>query len=265
MFLLLPLAAVTLFLLFLIKFEDFVDSSTNYVGKRAKFSILLRISSAGVLKKARYLKRKEWKYLYKGRILKYIDDYVDELIKFCSFVSRNKDSLHIVSDEIESICQEADQIYLDLREYVINPAIRRSLTRVLDKQDCTESDYRAYDMMQAVLENTTNKTNDLRRRSRDLLDKALENESVEIDRIVDNWKNGVSIVESNSDSSVSDKEDKGDVNTSNDDNRTKEGYPELEQNDLSNVFNEFSSPLWDEQDTDDNEDSDQLISCSSVV
>ena len=265
MFLLLPLAAVTLFLLFLIKFEDFVDSSTNYIGKRAKFSILLRISSAGVLKKARYLKRKEWKYLYKGRILKYIDDYVDELIKFCSFVSRNKDSLHIVSDEIESICQEADQIYLDLREYVVNPTVRRSLTRVINKQDCTESDYRAYDMMEAVLDNATNKTNDLRRRSKDLLNKALKNESIEIDKIVDNWKNGISIGESTFDSSVSEKEDSGSTDLSNDDNKTEDGQSVAVQNDLSDMFNEFSSPLWDEKDADDDEDADRLIPCSSVA
>ena len=251
---------ITLFLISVITFEDKVD----YIGKRAKFSILLRISSAGVLKKARYLKRKEWKYLYKGRIFKYIDDYVDELIKFCSFVSRNKDSLHIVSEEIESICQEAEQIYLDLREYVINPAVRRSLTRVINKQDCTESDYRAYDMMEAVLENATDKTKELRIQSKDLLDKSLENESVEIDKIVDNWENGISIVENNSDSSVSDKEGTDNVNPSNDDNRTKEGHPELRQNDLSNVLNEFSNPLWDENDTDDDEDSDHLISYSSV-
>ena len=265
MFLLLPVAAVTLFLLFLIKFEDFVDSSTNYVGKRAKFSILLRISSAGVLKKARYLKRKEWKYLYKGRILKYIDDYVDELIKFCSFVSRNKDSLHIVSDEIESICQEADQIYLDLREYVVNPAVRRSLTRVINNHDCTESDHRAYDMMKAVLENATDKTNNLKLQAKEILDKALEDESVEIDRIVDNWENGISIVESNSDSSVSDKSDTDSANTNNDGNRTEDGQSVAGQNDLSDVFNEFSSPLWDEKDADDDEDSDQLISCFSVA
>lgn len=252
---------IFLFLLLVITFEDEVD----YIGKRAKFSILLRISSAGVLKTARYLKIKEWKYLYKGRIFKYIDDYVDELIEFCSFVSRNKDSLHIVSDEIESICQEADQIYLDLREYVVNPTVRRSLTRVINKHDCTESDYRAYDMMKAVLENATNKTKDLNLRSKDLLDKALEDESVKIDRIVDNWKNGVSISESKSGSSVSDKEDTDSVNPSNNDNRTEDGQSVAEQNDLSNVFNEFSNPLWDEKDADDDEDSDQLISCSSVA
>jgi hypothetical protein len=252
---------IALFLLSVITLEDKVD----YIGKRVKFSIILRISSAGVLKKARYLKRKEWKYLYKGRIFKYIDDYVDELIEFCSFVSRNKDSLHIVSDEIESICQEAEQIYLDLREYVVNPTVRRSLTRVLNKQDYTESDYRAYDMMKAVLENATSKTNNLKIQAKEILDKALENESVEIDKIVDNWENGISIVENNSDSSVSDKEGTDNVNPSNDDNRTKEGHPELRQNDLSNVLNEFSNPLWDENDTDDDEDSDHLISCSSVA
>ena len=254
---------IALFLLSVITFEDKVD----YIGKRAKFSILLRVSSAGVLKKARYLKRKEWKYLYKGRIFKYIDDYVDELIEFCSFVSRNKDSLHIVSEEIESICQEADQIYLDLREYVINPAVRRSLTRVLNKQDCTESDYRAYDMMKAVLENATSKTNNLKIQAKEILDKALENESIEIDKIVDNWENGVSISESTSGSSASNEEDKGDVNTSNNDNnRAEDGQSVAEQNDLSNVFNELSSPLWDEKDEyADEEDSDQLMSCSSVA
>ena len=252
---------IALFLLLVITFEDKVD----YIGKRAKFSILLRISSAGVLKKARYLKRKEWKYVYKGRIFKYIDDYVDELIEFCSFVSRNKDSLHIVSEEIESICQEAEQIYLDLREYVINPAVRRSLTRVINKYDCTESDYRAYDMMKAVLENATDKTKELRIQSKDLLDKALENESVEIDKIVDNWEKGVSINEIISDSSVSDKEGTDNVNPSNDDNKAEDGQSVAGQNDLSDVFNEFSSPLWDEKDTEDDEDSDQLISCSSVA
>lgn len=254
---------IALFLLSVITLEDKVD----YIGKRAKFSIILRISSAGVLKKARYLKRKEWKYLYKGRIFKYIDDYVDELIEFCSFVSRNKDSLHIVSDEIESICQEAEQIYLDLREYVVNPTVRRSLTRVINNHDCTESDHRAYDMMKAVLENATNKTKELRIQSKDLLDKALEDESVEIDRIVDNWENGVSISESNSDSSVSAKKDTDSVNFGNDDNnKTEDNQSTLKQRDLSDVFNEFSSPLWDEKDEDDEEeDSDQLISCSSVA
>ena len=247
-------------------FNDSFGDKIDYIIKICKFTILLKISSTGVFKKARHLKRREWKYLCKGNIVDYVEEYVDELIEFCSFVSRNKESLNPVSDEIESICQEADQIYLDLREYVINPAIRRSLTRVLDKQDCTESDYRAYDMMQAVLENATNKTNDLRRRSRDLLDKALENESVEIDKIVDNWENGVGISESPSDSSVSSKEDKGDVNPGNDDNdRTEDGQPAAVQNDLSDVFNEFSSPLWDEKYADDDEDSDQLISCSSVA
>ena len=120
--------------------------------------------------------------------------------------------------------------------------------------------------MQAVLENATNKTNDLRRRSRDLLDKALENESVEIDKIVDNWKNGVSINESTSGSSISTKEDKGNVNSGDDDNnKIEDNQSTLKQHDLSDVFNEFSSPLWDEKDADDEEDSDQLISCSSVV
>lgn len=246
-------------------FNDSVGDKIDYIIKICKFTILLKISTTGVFKKARRLKRREWKYLCKGRISEYVEEYVDELIEFCSFVSRNKDSLHIVSDEIEPICQEADQIYLDLREYVINPTVRRSLTRVVNKQDCTESDYRAYDMMEAVLDNATNKTNDLRRRSKDLLNKALKNESIEIDRIVDNWENGISIVENNSDSSVSDKEGTDNVNPSNDDNRTKEGHPELRQNDLSNVLNEFSNPLWDENDTDDDEDSDHLISCSSVA
>lgn len=247
-------------------FNDSFGDKIDYIIKICKFTILLKISTTGVFKKARHLKRREWKYLCKGNIVDYVEEYVDELIEFCSFVSRNKESLNPVSDEIESICQEADQIYLDLREYVINPTVRRSLTRVLDKQDCTESDYRAYDMMQAVLENATNKTNDLRRRSRDLLDKALENESVEIDKIVDNWENGVGISESPSDSSVSSKEDKGDVNPGNDDNdRTEDGQPAAVQNDLSDVFNEFSSPLWDEKYADDDEDSDQLISCSSVA
>lgn len=236
------------------------------MAKRAKFSILLKISSAGVLKKSRYLKRKEWKYLYKGRILKYIDDCVDELIDFCSFISRNKESLESVSDEIESICQEADQIYLDLRDYVVNPAVRRSLTRVINKHDCTESDHRAYDMMEAVLENATNKTKELRIQSKDLLDKALESESVEIDRIVDNWKNGISISKSTSESSVSGEKDTDSGRPSNDDNRTEEGQPAVGQRDLSDVFNEFSNPLWDEKDTDDDEEnSDQLMSCSSVV
>ena len=253
---------IALFLLSVITFEDKVD----YIGKRAKFSIILRVSSAGVLKKARYLKRKEWKYLYKGRIFKYIDDYVDELIEFCSFVSRNKDSLHIVSEEIESICQEADQIYLDLREYVINPTVCRSLTRVINKQDCTESDYRAYDMMEALLENATDKTKELRIRGKDLLDKSLADESVEIDKIVDNWENGISISESTSDSFASNEEDKGDANTSNNDNdRAEDGQSVAGQKDLSDVFNEFSSPLWDEKDEHDDEDSDQLILCSSVA
>ena len=246
-------------------FNDSFGDKIDHIIKICKFTILLKISTTGVFKKARHLKRREWKYLCKGSISEYVEEYVDELIEFCSFVSRNKESLEPVSREIESICQEAEQIYLDLREYVINPTVRRSLTRVLDKQDCTESDYRAYDMMQAVLENATNKTNNLRRQSRDFLDKALENESVEIDRIVDNWENGISIVENNSDSSVSDKEGTDNVNPSNDDNRTKEGHPELRQNDLSNVLNELSNPLWDENDTDDDEDSDHLISCSSVA
>ena len=223
-------------------FNDSFGDKIDYIIKICKFTILLKISSTGVFKKARHLKRREWKYLSKGNIVDYVEEYVDELIEFCSFVSRNKESLNPVSDEIESICQEADQIYLDLREYVINPAIRRSLTRVLDKQDCTESDYRAYDMMQAVFENATNK-------------------------IVDNWENGVSISESTSGSSASNEKDKGDVNTSNNDNnRAEDGQSVAEQNDLSNVFNEFSSPLWDEKDEyADEEDSDQLMSCSSVA
>lgn len=252
---------IALFLLSVITFEDKVD----YIGKRAKFSILLRVSSAGVLKKARYLKRKEWKYLYKGRIFKYIDDYVDELIEFCSFVSRNKDSLHIVSDEIEPICLEVDQIYLNLREYVVNPVVRRSLTRVINKQDCTESDYRAYNMMEALLENAADKTKELRIQSKDLLDKALENESVEIDRIVDNWKNGISISKSASKYSASGEKEADSEKPSNDGNRTEDGQPAVKQKDLSDVFSEFSNPLWDEQDADDNKDSDQLISCSSVA
>ena len=248
-------------------FNDSFGDKIDYIIKICKFTILLKISSTGVFKKACHLKRREWKYLCKGNIVDYVEEYVDELIEFCSFVSRNKESLNPVSDEIESICQEADQIYLDLREYVINPTVRRSLTRVVNKQDCTESDYRAYDMMEAVLDNATNKTNDLRRRSRDLLDKALENESIEIDKIVDNWENGVSISESTSGSSASNEEDKGDVNTSNNDNnRAEDGQSVAEQNDLSNVFNEFSSPLWDEKDEyADEEDSDQLMSCSSVA
>ena len=181
-------------------------------------------------------------------------------------MSRNKDTLESVSEEIKSICQEAEQIYLDLREYVVNPTVRRSLTRVINKQDCTESDYRAYDMMEALLENATDKTKELRIQSKDLLDKALENESVEIDKIVDNWKNGVSISESNSGSSVSEKEDSGSTGLSNDDNDNREdGQPVARQNDFSDVFNELSSPLWDEKDTDDDEDSDQLIPCSSVA
>lgn len=250
---------------FIVRDFIFNDRLDNLI-RTAKFSILLGISTTGVLKKSHRLKRREWKYLCKGRISEYVEEYVDELIEFCSFVSRNKDSLHIVSGEIESICQEAEQIYLDLREYVINPTVRRSLTRVINNHDCTEADYRAYDMMQAVLENATNKTNDLRRRSRDLLDKALENESVEIDKIVDNWKNGVSINESTSGSSISTKEDKGNVNSGDDDNnKIEDNQSTLKQHDLSDVFNEFSSPLWDEKDADDEEDSDQLISCSSVV
>lgn len=251
---------------FIIRDFIFNDRLDNLI-RTVKFSLLLGISTTGVLKKAHRLKRREWKYLCKGRISEYVEEYVDELIEFCSFVSRNKDSLHIVSDEIESICQEADQIYQNLREYVVNPTVRRSLTRVINEQDCTESDHRAYDMMKAVLENATDKTNDLRRRSRDLLDKALENESVEIDKIVDNWENGVSISESTSGSSASNEEDKGDVNTSNNDNnRAEDGQSVAEQNDLSNVFNEFSSPLWDEKDEyADEEDSDQLMSCSSVA
>lgn len=246
-------------------FNDSVGDKIDYIFKICKFTILLKISTTGVFKKARRLKRREWKYLCKGNIVDYVEEYVDELIEFCSFVSRNKESLNPVSDEIESICQEAEQIYLDLREYVINPTVRRSLTRVINKHDCTESDYRAYDMMKAVLENATSKTKELRIQSKDLLDKALESESVEIDRIVDNWKNGVSIRESTSDSSVSNKEDTDSVNPSNDDNRTEDGQPAVGQRDLSNVFNEFSSPLWDEKDADDEEGSDQLISCSSVA
>lgn len=246
-------------------FNDSFGDKIDYIVKICKFTILLKISTTGVFKKARRLKRREWNYLCKGSISEYVEEYVDELIEFCSFVSRNKESLNPVSGEIESICQEADQIYLDLREYVINPVVRRSLTRVLNKQDCTESDYRAYDMMQAVLENATNKTNNLRRQSRDLLDKALENESIEIDKIVDNWENGVSISESVSDSSVSEKEDSGSTDLSNDDNKIEDGQSVAVQNDLSDMFNEFSNPLWDENDTDDDEDSDHLISCSSVA
>lgn len=246
-------------------FNDSFGDKIDYIVKICKFTILLKISTTGVFKKARRLKRREWNYLCKGSISEYVEEYVDELIEFCSFVSRNKESLNPVSGEIESICQEADQIYLDLREYVINPVVRRSLTRVLNKQDCTESDYRAYDMMQAVLENATNKTNNLRRQSRDLLDKALENESIEIDKIVDNWENGVSISESVSNSSVSEKEDSGSTDLSNDDNKIEDGQSVAVQNDLSDMFNEFSNPLWDENDTDDDEDSDHLISCSSVV
>lgn len=256
---------IGIFLLFLTVPNNLIDDAIDYIIKICKFTILLKISTTGVFKKARSLKRREWKYLCKGRISEYVEEYVDELIEFCSFVSMNKDTLESVSEEIESICQEADQIYLDLREYVVNPTVRRSLTRVINKQDCTESDYRAYDMMEALLENAADKTKELRIQSKDLLDKALENESVEIDRIVDNWENGISIVENNSDSSVSDKEGTDNVNPSNDDNRTKEGHPELRQNDLSNVLNEFSNPLWDENDTDDDEDSDHLISCSSVA
>lgn len=248
-------------------FNDSFGDKIDYIFKICKFTILLKISSTGVFKKARFLKRREWKYLCKGRISEYVEEYVDELIEFCSFVSRNKDSLHIVSDEIEPICREADQIYLNLREYVVNPVVRRSLTRVINKHDCTESDYRAYDMMKAVLENATSKTKELRIQSKYLLDKALESESVEIDKIVDNWENGVSISESTSGSSASNEEDKGDVNTSNNDNnRAEDGQSVAEQNDLSNVFNEFSSPLWDEKDEyADEEDSDQLMSCSSVA
>ena len=244
-------------------FNDRIDNIIDYIGKRAKFSILLKISSKGVLKKARSLKIKEWKYLYKGRILEYIDDYVDELIEFCSFISRNKDSLHTVSDEIESICQEADQIYLDLREYVVNPAVRRSLTRVINKYDCTESDYRAYDMMEAVLDNAAIKTKNLRTQSKELLDNSLKNEDSEINKIIDNWENGLSIIDGISDSSVSDEGDNASLIHEND--RTDEDQSAAKQNDLSDVFNEFSNPLWDEKDTCDKEDSDQLISCSSVV
>lgn len=247
-------------------FNDSVGDKIDYIVKICKFTLLLEISTTGVFKKARRLKRREWKYLCKGRISEYVEEYVDELIEFCSFVSRNKESLESVSYEIESICQEADRIYLDLREYVVNPTVRRSLTRVINKHDCTESDYRAYDMMEAVLENATNKTKELRIQSKDLLDKALESESVEIDRIVDNWKNGISISKSTSESSTSGKEDADSGKPSNDNNRTEEGHPELEQNNLSDVFNEFSNPLWDENDADnDEENSDQLMSCSSVA
>lgn len=249
---------------FIIRDFIFNDRLDNLI-RTAKFSILLGISTTGVLKKAHRLKRREWKYLYKGRISEYVEEYVDELIEFCSFVSRNKDPLHIVSDEIESICQEADQIYQNLREYVVNPDVRRSLTRVINNHDYTESDHRAYNMMKAVLENATDKTNNLKLQAKEILDKALEDESVEIDRIVDNWENGISIVESNSDSSVSEKEDLGGTDLSNNDNKTDGSQPKSEQNDLSNVFNEFSNPLWDEKDTDDDEDSDQLISFSSVA
>lgn len=256
---------IGIFLLFLTVPNNLIDDAIDYIIKICKFTILLKISTTGVFKKARHLKRREWKYLCKGRISEYVEEYVDELIEFCSFVSRNKDSLHIVSDEIEPICREADQIYLNLREYVVNPVVRRSLTRVINNHDCTESDHRAYDMMKAVLENATDKTNNLKLQAKEILDKALEDESVEIDKIVDNWENGISIVENNSDSSVSDKEGTDNVNPSNDDNRTKEGHPELRQNDLSNVLNEFSNSLWDENDTDDDEDSDHLISCSSVA
>ena len=247
-------------------FNDSFGDKIDYIIKTCKFTILLKISSTGVLKKARRLKRKEWKYLCKGNIAEYVEEYVDELIEFCSFVSRNKESLEPISGEIESICQEADQIYLDLREYVVNPTVRRSLTRVINKHDCTESDYRAYDMMEAVLENATNKTKELRIQSKDFLDKALESESVEIDRIVDNWKTAISISKSTSESSSSGKEDADSGKPSNDNNRTEEGHPELEQNNLSDVFNEFSNPLWDENDADnDEENSDQLMSCSSVA
>ena len=246
-------------------FNDSFGDKIDHIIKICKFTILLKISTTGVFKKARHLKRREWKYLCKGSISEYVEEYVDELIEFCSFVSRNKESLEPVSREIESICQEADQIYLDLREYVVNPAVRRSLARVINKHDCTESDYRAYDMMEAVLENATNKTKELRIQSKDLLDKALESESVEIDRIVDNWKNGISVSKSTSESSVSGEKDTDSGRPSNDDNRTEEGHPELEQNNLSDVFDEFSSSLWDDKDADNDEDSDQLISYSSVV
>jgi hypothetical protein len=246
-------------------FNDSFGDKIDYIVKICKFTILLKISTTGVFKKARRLKRREWNYLCKGSISEYVEEYVDELIEFCSFVSRNKESLNPVSGEIESICQEAEQIYLDLREYVINPTVRRSLTRVVNKQDCTESDYRAYDMMEAVLDNATNKTNDLRRRSKDLLNKALKNESIEIDKIVDNWKNGISIGESTFDFSVSEKEDSGSTDLSNDDNKTEDGQSVAVQNDLSDMFNEFSSPLWDEKDADDDEDADRLIPCSSVA
>lgn len=256
---------IGIFLLFLTVPNNLIDDAIDYIIKICKFTILLKISTTGVFKKARRLKRREWNYLCKGSISEYVDDYVDELIEFCSFVSRNKESLNPVSGEIESICQEAEQIYLDLREYVINPTVRRSLTRVINKQDCTESDYRAYDMMEAVLDNATNKTNDLRRRSKDLLNKALKNESIEIDKIVDNWKNGISIGESTFDSSVSEKEDSGSTDLSNDDNKTEDGQSVAVQNDLSDMFNEFSSPLWDEKDADDDEDADRLIPCSSVA
>lgn len=246
-------------------FRDSFGDKIDYIVKICKFTILLKISTTGVFKKARCLKRREWKYLCKGSISEYVEEYVDELIEFCSFVSRNKESLNPVSGEIESICQEVEQIYLDLREYVINPTVRRSLTRVINEQDCTESDYRAYDMMKAVLENATSKTNNLKIQAKEILNKALEDESVEIDKIVDNWENGISISKSASDSPVSVKGDTDSVNTSNDSNRTEDGQPVTRRKDLSDMFNEFSSPLWDEKDADDDEDSDQLISCSSVA
>ena len=126
---------IGIFLLFLTVPNNLIDDAIDYIIKICKFTILLKISTTGVFKKARSLKRREWKYLCKGRISEYVEEYVDELIEFCSFVSRNKDTLESVSEEIESICQEADQIYLDLREYVVNPTVRRSLTRVINKQD----------------------------------------------------------------------------------------------------------------------------------
>lgn len=104
-------------------FNDSFGDKIDYIIKICKFTILLKISSTGVFKKARCLKRREWKYLCKGRISEYVEEYVDELIEFCSFVSRNKESLNPVSGEIEPICRESDQIYLNLREYVVNPAL----------------------------------------------------------------------------------------------------------------------------------------------
>ena len=97
---------------FIIRDFFFNDRLDNLI-RTAKFSLLLGISTSGVLKKSRRLKRREWKYLLKGRITDYVEEYVDELIEFCSFVSRNKDTLESVSEEIKSICQEAEQIYLE--------------------------------------------------------------------------------------------------------------------------------------------------------